>query len=297
MLQLFKCILSHPLNRGRGARSLLRYLRWQVSSRLALGRVAVPFVDEMHLLVAPGMTGATGNIYMGLHEFQDMAFVLHLLRPGDLFVDIGANIGSYTVLAAGAAQADALAVEPLSSTYARLQTNIRLNGFNERVRTVNVGIGSSTGSLRFTAGLDTVNHVATDNDAAQQQIEVPVVTLDALVGDDQRPRLIKIDVEGFEHHVIEGGSAVLGSPETMGVIMELNGSGARYGFDDDRLHQSMIRFGFQPFGYEPETRQLKPLDHRNRVSGNTLYLKQIETVRQRVQSSRRFRIRNVDRDI
>jgi hypothetical protein len=43
------------------------------------------------------MTGATGNVYYGLHEFQDMAFVTHYLREGYLFADIGANIGSYSV--------------------------------------------------------------------------------------------------------------------------------------------------------------------------------------------------------
>ena len=47
------------------------------------------------------MTGATGNIYCGLYEFLDMAFLLHFLRNGDLFGDIGSNIGSYTVLATG----------------------------------------------------------------------------------------------------------------------------------------------------------------------------------------------------
>lgn len=47
------------------------------------------------------MTGATGNWYCGLQEYEDMSFVLHALRPGDLFVDVGANIGSYSILAAG----------------------------------------------------------------------------------------------------------------------------------------------------------------------------------------------------
>ena len=57
------------------------------------------------------MTGATGNIYAGLHEFVDMAFCLHLLRSGDLFVDVGANIGSYTVLASKVAGANSVTLE------------------------------------------------------------------------------------------------------------------------------------------------------------------------------------------
>ena len=46
------------------------------------------------------MTGATGNIYCGLHEFIELTFLLHLLRPNDLSLNIGANVGSYIILAA-----------------------------------------------------------------------------------------------------------------------------------------------------------------------------------------------------
>jgi len=41
----------------------------------------------------PGETGVTGNIYTGLHEFSSMGYLLHVLREGDLFVDVGANVG------------------------------------------------------------------------------------------------------------------------------------------------------------------------------------------------------------
>jgi hypothetical protein len=63
--------------------------------------VVVPFVGDTRLLVARGMRGATGNVYVGLHEFEEMAFALHALRPSSRFIDVGANVGSYTVLAAG----------------------------------------------------------------------------------------------------------------------------------------------------------------------------------------------------
>ena len=96
------------------------------------GPVAVNFVNETKLLVAPGMTGATGNIYTGLHEFQDMAFALHVLRPNDLFVDIGANVGSYTVLAASVG-AKSISVEPIKIAFDHLMRNIHLNGISDRV--------------------------------------------------------------------------------------------------------------------------------------------------------------------
>ena len=92
-------------------------LRWQVGSRLLPLGSTLPYVGDTRLFVTRGMTGATGNWYCGLHEVDEMGFVLHALRPGDLFVDVGANIGSYTVLAAGAVGADAIAVEPVPTTF------------------------------------------------------------------------------------------------------------------------------------------------------------------------------------
>ena len=54
------------------------------------------WIEGSKLAARNGMTGATGNIYCGLHEFVDMAFLLHLLRPSDLFVDVGAGFLQFT---------------------------------------------------------------------------------------------------------------------------------------------------------------------------------------------------------
>ena len=61
--------------------------------------MAIPFTDRARLLVSRGMYGATQNVYCGLNDFEDMSFVLHYLRQDDIFLDVGANIGAYTVLA------------------------------------------------------------------------------------------------------------------------------------------------------------------------------------------------------
>jgi len=89
-----KSLLAHPSNCGRPLSTLARFVRWQIGSRLVPGPVAVPLVGEIRILAASGMPGASGAAYLGLHEYADMAFVLHFLRPGDLFVDVGANVGS-----------------------------------------------------------------------------------------------------------------------------------------------------------------------------------------------------------
>ena len=288
LLNTLGFILRHPLNRGRRGAALVRWLRWQVGSRLLPGAVWVPFVAEVGLLVRPGMTGATGNVYCGLHEFEDMALVLHALRPDDLFVDIGANVGSYALLG-GAAGARVLAIEPIPTTFAWLTRNIAVNGLGERVRALNLGLGRGEGRLRFTVGLDTVNHVLAAGEAADGAVEVPVHPLDAVLA-GQSPTLIKIDVEGFETEVLAGAERALADPGLLAVIMELNGSGGRYGFDEDALHRNLLGRGFATYRYRPFERNLEPLHGARSGGGNTLYVRDAARLAERVRTAPRYRL-------
>src|SRR5689334_9402490 len=137
-------IWSHPLASRDRARALTRFLRWQASSRIGLGPMAVDFVNDARLLVRAGMTGAPGNVYVGLHEFDDMAFAMHLLRTGDVFADVGANVGSYTVLAAKGVGAKVVACEPVAAAFAALCDNVRLNGIGNLVEVCQTAVGDTT---------------------------------------------------------------------------------------------------------------------------------------------------------
>ncbi|WP_029002490.1 FkbM family methyltransferase [Azorhizobium doebereinerae] len=281
-------ILKHPFNRGREGEALLRYLRWQFASRLATGPILVDFVAPMKLCVTPGMTGATLNIYTGLAEFDDMAFVLHALRPGDAFLDVGANVGAYSLLAA-AAGARVIAVEPAPAACRWLALNVRVNDLGARVEIVPAALGRAAGSVRFTAGQDTLNHVAEAGETADA-VTVPVERLDdvAARGGDV-PRIIKIDVEGYETEVLAGADRTLASPDLLAVILELNGSGARYGFDDAALGARMSGLGFRPCRYDAAARVLSPLDQPN-AAQNTLFVRDRAEVERRLARAPRFRV-------
>jgi FkbM family methyltransferase len=281
LLNTISFILRHPLNETRKIAALSRYIRWQVGSRILPGPVAVSFVDSTRLLLQPGMIGATGNVYCGLQEFEDMAFVLHVLRPGDLFADIGSNVGSYTVLAAGAAGANCVSFEPLPATFVHLLDNIRLNNLESKVTAKNIGLGASSGSLTFTSGLDAVNHVVAEREVVENSIEVPVSTLDAVLSGSTLT-LMKIDVEGFETEVLNGASETMQGSSLLGAVIELNGSGLRYGYDEEKIHQRMLGWGFAPARYDPLHRTLTILHSRNTAMGNTLYVRNLESIRDRV---------------
>lgn len=266
-------ILSHPLNRDRKVAAFLRFLSWQLRSRALPGPFNVKFAGRARLVARRGLATATGNVYCGLFEFEDMAFVVHALRPGDLFVDVGANIGAYTVLAAKVAGANAIAFEPDPTTYGHLRANIAANDLASTVEARREAVGAAAGELTFTAGLDAVNHVVAGHEHIADVQRVPVVTLDGVLA-NRLPTMMKIDVEGFETEVINGGRNTIANPALRAIVIELNGSGGRYAFDEDRIHDRLVAAGFQPASYEPFTRTLQGADSRRREA-NTLYVRDI----------------------
>ena len=81
------------------------------------------FVEGTKLNIEPGQTISTGNYYVGLLEFEEMAFAIHFLDNSDIFFDIGANIGSYSILASGISKSRTIAFEPIESTFLQLEKN------------------------------------------------------------------------------------------------------------------------------------------------------------------------------
>lgn len=287
LLTVIHWIIQQPLNRGNKQKALKRFLQWQLNVRINPYPIILPWVNGAKLIVQRGMTGATGNLYAGLHDFEDMSFLLHLLRDEDMFMDIGSNIGSYTILASGAIRCRSIAIEPIPSTYEHLKNNIAVNRMGDRVEALNIGLGSKHSTLLFTNTQDTVNHVAVDGE--KDTTEVPVQALDGILKSRTCPLLIKIDVEGFETEVLLGGKNTLNNPDLKAVIIELNGSGARYGYKDADIHAMFITAGFRPYAYEPFTRQLTELNTYLDES-NTIYIRDVDFVKNRIRVSDAFKV-------
>ena len=293
LYSLLNHVTRHPLNRGGRTRALMRVLHWQFVSRLGAAAIAVPFVNDTRLLMRSGMTGATGNWYCGLHEPHDMGFALHYLRADDRFLDVGANVGSYTILAAGVAGARVVAIEPIRSTFEALAANVRLNALDALVKPRNVGMGAVEGKAQFTSDLDAMNRMLVPAEESAAAVEVPIVTLDGMCAEGG-PTFLKIDVEGAETAVLAGGTATLRSASLRCVLIETNGSGHRFGSSDADIHHVMCNFGFVPARYDAIARSLTalPSDTWNADGGNTLYVRDLHQCRRRVESAGRFRLVN-----
>ena len=285
MLEIVKSVrmlLRHPLSRGRLSRIAYDTAKWQLSSRLLHKEMIHDWVGGTKFYVQRGETGLTGNIYTGLLEFPDMMFLLHFIGAGDVFADIGANSGAYTILASGVKRAKTYAFEPVPSTYKRLLRNIALNDISTLVTPMMCAVGATPGRLAFSSQLDTMNRVA--DQEGPSTITVDVTTLDDVFGADI-PSLMKIDVEGYEEAVLRGGDRVLRDPRLQAIVAEVNEASHAYGYNENEVLRLLSGYGFSPYAYDPFDRALAALPALNNKENNTIFVRDLPAIRRRVAQS------------
>jgi FkbM family methyltransferase len=141
------------------------------------------------------------------------AAMLSLLRPGDVAIDGGANIGLFTLMAAARVGPDGrvVACEPSPTTMALLRENVALNGYGQ-VDLREVALAERPGRLRmhvFTPGSGFSSFAPADTGAGAE-VEVEVATIDEVAGDLlERTSLVKLDVEGAELLALKGAPRLL----------------------------------------------------------------------------------------
>jgi FkbM family methyltransferase len=275
-------MLRHGLWQDRRWMPFWRMARLQTQFVLSGNTATIPWIEPLVLPLRKGDTGLTGNAYLGLHEFRDMAFMLHLLRPGDPFLDVGANLGSYSLLASGVAQASSLAFEPVPSTFDRLLELITINQLQERITARRVALTSPEkakgASLHFSTDRNCLNSFV-PADYSGSSITVAMETLDQACQSDP-PVLIKMDVEGFEEDVLQGAEATLRQPALLAIILE----GSRHS-----ISTQLQNAGFQSMDYAPLERRLRAPDKETDKQSNQIWIRanQIESIQSRLSSADR----------
>jgi FkbM family methyltransferase len=152
---------------------------------------------------------------LGTTEPAVQAFLAEHLRPGDIFYDIGANVGFFSILGARLVteRGHVYAFEPLPANAEALRCNVALNGLGQ-VRIIEAAVADVTGTAELCVGsspLDAHLPRSPAKRTEQPTIAVDVVSIDHLANDRQvlAPSLVKIDAEGAETKVLQGMAGVL----------------------------------------------------------------------------------------
>lgn len=177
---------------------------------------------------------------------RDVRFVQQYLRPGEVVVDVGANIGVVTLAASVAVgpTGRVIAIEPHPETAGHLRGNIAFNDARN-VEVHNVAVGCADGTVGFSSrGADDKNCVRW----TRGDIQVPISRLDRLLAGVATIHLLKVDVEGYEKFVFEGGTSVLA--RTRCVYFEsCERLSSRYGVRSAAVIRLLALHGLQVFRF------------------------------------------------
>ena len=140
-----------------------------------------------------------------LREAEELAFIRQYLTGGGCFVDIGANVGYYALMAAHAGATQVLAAEPNPELVDRFVANITLNGHDQQITILPVAVGAADETARLllkqgdAGGSSIVRNVAVDG-----TIDVPLRPLAALLAEHgvMAVDAMKIDIEGMEDRAL-----------------------------------------------------------------------------------------------
>lgn len=214
----------------------------------------------------------SGDVERGLRLFLG-----RVLKPGDVFVDAGANIGLHAVAAAHAVgeQGRVYAFEAMPRTCEHLRSSVRLSGVESQVEVVPVALGARDEDDRaFNIGAVAGHSSLYPLDEAVETIHVDVRRLDGMVG-EAPVALVKIDVEGAELDVLAGMTALIERNPDMGLVAEYAVSHlGRAGTSEAEWEGFRARHGYALYRIDDLTGACVPLADfsqlRDQVSSNVL---------------------------
>jgi FkbM family methyltransferase len=153
--------------------------------------------------------------------------IQRLIKPGDAYIDVGANIGMHMLAAAQAMQGSGkiIGFEPFGPTKALIDKTMWINGFSEITETHQLAVSNKSGSQSLNLGATSGHHslfkLKTPATLAKPPVKVDLTSLDDIVSPSQVVHLLKIDAEGAELDVIEGATQLLKNNPQIKLIVEL----------------------------------------------------------------------------
>ncbi len=176
------------------------------------------WLDNLKVLLFPGNETSRVVFLTGLYEPSEFSRLAGVLKPGMTVIDIGANMGLYTMFAAKriGPTGKVVALEPSKREFGRLETHVRLNGLGN-VHCLQTAVGREVGTAtlkvaeEWNAGHNTLGDFGYPETRLERTETVDIHTLDDLMEslNIKKVDIIKLDVEGAEEAVLDGAARTL----------------------------------------------------------------------------------------
>ena len=227
---------------------VVRFLFGRVLPRTAYPVVRGPLRGCRYLLGATAGDAGGVSVHLGLQEVEQTRCLTGLLHPGEVFFDVGANVGFYSLLASRIVQSSGrvVAFEPLPRNLAFLYRHLQLNHATNATISP-VACADRLGTELFFPGENNAlgrlaEDTAEDKQTPRNALLVATVSLDDAVDRlGLRPNVVKIDVEGAELRVLKGATRTLREARPS-LLLSVH---------SDELRTSCLRY-LADVGYEAE---------------------------------------------
>ena len=210
------------------------------------------------------------------HSFEDFELQLfsRLLEPGAIVLDIGANVGIYTLVAAQrvAPMGRVYAFEPDRENFALLKQNVAANGHTNVVLMQNA-VSDRPGELRLYVNThNRGDHRTYQADDTQQRDSYPVraITIDEALPAHVTPSVIKMDIQGFELYALRGMRKTLERAERLLLFSEFwpYGLNAASGSSTTQYLAGLTSLGFRLYQIDDATQTLREVREERQLSEN-----------------------------
>ena len=298
VIYIFNRSINHPLNKNNKINSIFKILKFNIGKRLVnKNDIIVPWVNDSKFIISKEDAQIRWNIYCGLVEYIEMLFLMHVLRQNNTFIDVGSNVGIYSILASKVIGAKSISFEPHPNTFKKMIKNFSINSINHLVNPINKGVGSKVEKLNFTNFHDTrniLNKIQNNNNLKKNEIiQVEITTLDKEINLDDE-YFIKTDTEGYEYQVLQGGLNTIKNKKLIGLIIETNSMSEEFGYSREIIHKNLESNGLILVDYDPFKRKITKktnfLMSDDNTSPSSIYVRDIDKIQNLVSNAKPIKI-------
>lgn len=232
-----KKILDHPLNYNRKIITIGKIVWWKINQIFFRIPAIIQITTDAKLVCYPQSSYGSFVVYANFPEYEEMKFIQDIVTDGDVVLDVGANIGSISILAASKGEkVSVFAFEPTEKLLPLIRENIGVNQFEKRIMVFQTAVSDKNGNVSFVLKKESeVNHIDTNN--SKNSVSINSITLDSFAKQNRINKidLLKVDVEGAEMLVFRGSKRLLQNNQVRIILFEVNKNSLQFGYSAQQL--------------------------------------------------------------
>lgn len=240
-------LFDSKYNRNHPVRAILRFVFWNISKFLKRDFQSSVWGYKFKFWINSHQSYWLYKNY--IMDYDEFIFIEKLSKKGDVILDIGANVGVYSIWFDKCINGEGkiFAFEPDLNNFQKIQYNLKLNNNPPSIKLYDSAVSNSNGYIEFFSGLDEQSSISFATDQNLQSIKVKTVTLDDFCEQNSISEInyLKIDVEGAEYLVLEGANAMLSSQSIRIIQLELNDHISNFNIKIEDVVNMMEKKGYK----------------------------------------------------